>query len=81
MKLVLAMGQHDSDYVDAYYGPPEWKKQEKKPLDAIDDWLRYRDPVTACENEKVQIYFGGVALITEKLLELVEDDHQRMPRE
>ena len=35
MKLVLAMGQHDSDYVDAYYGPPEWKKQEKKPLDAI----------------------------------------------
>ncbi|PYL62406.1 MAG: hypothetical protein DMF31_00140 [Verrucomicrobia bacterium] len=29
------MGQHDSDYVDAYYGPPEWKKQEKKPLDAI----------------------------------------------
>src|SRR2546429_7983604 len=35
VKLVLAMGQHDSDYVDAYYGPPEWKKQEKKPLDAI----------------------------------------------
>ncbi len=37
VKLVLAMGQHDSDYVDAYYGPPEWKKQSetKKPLDAI----------------------------------------------
>src|SRR5438094_4577542 len=37
VKLVLAMGQHDPDYVDAYYGPPEWKKlsQEKKPLDAI----------------------------------------------
>jgi hypothetical protein len=29
------MGQHDPDCVDAYYGPPEWKKQEKKPLDAI----------------------------------------------
>ena len=32
------MGQHDPDYVDAYYGPPEWKTQaaeEKKPLDAI----------------------------------------------
>ena len=26
VKLVLAMGQHDADYVDAYYGPPEWKK-------------------------------------------------------
>jgi hypothetical protein len=37
VKLVLAMGQHDPDYVDAYYGPPEWKEQskEKKPLDAI----------------------------------------------
>jgi hypothetical protein len=37
VKLVLAMGQHDPDYVDAYYGPPEWKRQskEKKPLDAI----------------------------------------------
>ena len=37
VKLVLAMGQHDPDYVDAYYGPPGWKKQSetKKPLDAI----------------------------------------------
>ncbi|MEP6810354.1 MAG: hypothetical protein ABI992_08940, partial [Chthoniobacterales bacterium] len=37
-KLVLAMGQHDKDYVDAFYGPPEWKtaaEKEKKPLDAI----------------------------------------------
>ena len=23
VKLVLAMGEHDADYVDAYYGPPE----------------------------------------------------------
>jgi len=37
-KLVLAMGQHDADYVDAFYGPAEWKtaaEKEKKPLDAI----------------------------------------------
>src|SRR3954470_23843946 len=27
VKLVLALGQHDKDYVDAYYGPPEWKQQ------------------------------------------------------
>ena len=26
VKLVLALGQHDADYVDAYYGPPDWKK-------------------------------------------------------
>jgi len=38
VKLVLAMGQHDADYVDAYYGPAEWKKEadaSKLDLDAI----------------------------------------------
>jgi len=24
-RLVLAMGKHDPDYVDAFYGPPQWK--------------------------------------------------------
>jgi len=36
--LVLALGQHDPDYVDAFYGPAEWKTQaekKKKSLDAI----------------------------------------------
>jgi hypothetical protein len=39
VKLVLAMGQHDPAYVDAYYGPPEWKteaEQGKRPLGEID---------------------------------------------
>ena len=27
VKLVLAMGRHDADYVDAYYGPPAWKTE------------------------------------------------------
>ena len=39
VKLVLAVGQHDGDYVDAFYGPPEWLKDAeaaKKPLAAID---------------------------------------------
>ncbi|MEO5721086.1 MAG: hypothetical protein ABIR71_06415 [Chthoniobacterales bacterium] len=38
VKLVLAMGQHDKDYVDAFYGPAEWKtaaEKEKKPLETI----------------------------------------------
>ncbi len=37
-RLVLAMGQHDTDYVDAYYGPPEWRTEAeaaKLPLDEI----------------------------------------------
>ena len=39
VKLVLAVGVHDADYVDAFYGPAEWKTQAaaaKKPLAAID---------------------------------------------
>ncbi len=37
-KLVLALGQHDADYVDAFYGPPEWKaeaERQKAPLGLI----------------------------------------------
>ena len=39
VKLVLAVGQHDGDYVDAFYGPPEWRTEAegvKKPLATID---------------------------------------------
>jgi len=38
VKLVLAVGQHDTDYVDAYYGPPEWRTEaeaHKRPLPEI----------------------------------------------
>jgi hypothetical protein len=38
VKLVLAVGQHDADYVDAYYGPPEWRNEaeaRKRPLPEI----------------------------------------------
>ena len=30
VKLVLALGQHDAAYVDAYYGPPEWKSEAER---------------------------------------------------
>ncbi len=35
VKLVLALGVHDADYVDAFYGPPAWKTeaaQRKAPV-------------------------------------------------
>ena len=38
VRLVLALGQHDPDYVDAFYGPPEWKQEAaaaKLDLDTI----------------------------------------------
>ena len=39
VKLALAVGQHDPDYVDAFYGPAEWRKQAEAgtvPLANID---------------------------------------------
>ena len=39
VKLVLAVGQHDADYVDAFYGPPQWRQDAasaKTPLATID---------------------------------------------
>lgn len=39
VKLVLAVGQHDADYVDAFYGPAEWRQAaaaEQLTLAAID---------------------------------------------
>lgn len=37
VKLVLAMGEHDADYVDAYYGPPEWRTEVKAQKATLDD--------------------------------------------
>jgi hypothetical protein len=34
--LVLALGQHDPDYVDAFYGPAEWKTQAEKTKQSLD---------------------------------------------
>lgn len=39
VKLVLAVGVHDADYVDAYYGPPEWRADavaQRRGLEEID---------------------------------------------
>jgi hypothetical protein len=38
VKLVLDVGQHDADYVDAYYGPREWREaaaRSTQPLAAL----------------------------------------------
>jgi hypothetical protein len=39
VRLVLAVGQHDADYVDAFYGPADWRKEAesaKLPLAEIE---------------------------------------------
>lgn len=38
VKLVLSLGEHDADYVDAFYGPPQWREEvraTKSPLDFV----------------------------------------------
>ncbi|HLP17886.1 MAG TPA: hypothetical protein VK470_16605 [Bacteroidota bacterium] len=47
VKLVLALGLHDEDYVDAYHGPKEWRadaERERRSLDRIErEALRARE--------------------------------------
>jgi len=39
VRLVLAIGEHDANMVDAYYGPPEWRqdaRDRKRSLESLD---------------------------------------------
>ncbi|HET7706770.1 MAG TPA: hypothetical protein VFM36_11825 [Thermoanaerobaculia bacterium] len=37
VRLVLSLGEHDADYVDAYYGPPEWRQEIKSRKPTLDE--------------------------------------------
>ena len=62
VKLVLAVGQHDPDYVDAFYGPSAWREEAevfRKPLDEIStqaDTLlaEISSPITAAEKTELE---------------------------
>ena len=45
VKLVLAVGQHDADYVDAYYGPAEWQAEAKTNKQSLDSILQAALPL------------------------------------
>ena len=36
VRLALALGEQDPSYVDAYYGPPEWREQAKARKQSLD---------------------------------------------
>jgi hypothetical protein len=66
VKLVLALGQHDRDYVDAYYGPAEWKQQAgsaKASLDELAERARTllgsvrKTPVPSAEMETLRHHY------------------------
>jgi hypothetical protein len=65
VRLVLALGEHDRDYVDAYYGPAKWREEVKarmRDLATIDaeagDLMRQLDrsapPASADENTRLR---------------------------
>jgi hypothetical protein len=37
VKLALALGEHDADFVDAYYGEPAWREEAREAKPALDD--------------------------------------------
>src|SRR6059058_2159786 len=70
VKLVLALGQHDPDYVDAYYGPPEWKQQlqGKKPLDSLAlEANRLRDQLAKISTPAYEMERLRLAYLTNQL--------------
>jgi len=49
--LVLALGQHDPDYVDAFYGPAEWKAQAEKTKQSLDEIAKEAAELAALLNQ------------------------------
>jgi len=47
VKLVLALGRHDADYVDAYYGPPAWRVEAEAGKTPLADIGREADTLAA----------------------------------
>jgi len=91
VKLVLAMGQHDPDYVDAYYGPPEWKKQskEKKPLNAIaaeatrlrDQLAKISQPTDEMEQQLRRRYLTKQLSALEARVRILNGEHLKFDEE
>ena len=55
VKLALAVGKHHPYYIDAYYGPSEWKTGEKRPLnDLKTDISTLLEQLIQVQNSKAQ---------------------------
>jgi hypothetical protein len=52
-RLVLALGERDSDYVDAYYGPSAWRDEAKKARKSLDE-IRTAAVAVLAEVEKAR---------------------------
>jgi hypothetical protein len=70
VKLVLALGQHDPDYVDAYYGPPAWKAEVDR-----------QKPALAAIDRDAEQLLAGLAQLTPAGDELARLRHQYLRRQ
>ena len=64
VRLVLALGEHDADYVDAYYGPPAWRdevKQQKLSVAAV------HAQAVALRDELAHVRVGGDEMLSLRL--------------
>ncbi|CAA9222389.1 MAG: FIG00482145: hypothetical protein [uncultured Chloroflexi bacterium] len=53
VKLVLAMGLHDADYVDAYHGPQEWRADVERERPALHE-VHQRATALAAELDRAE---------------------------
>lgn len=67
VKLVLAMGEHDADYVDAYYGPPEWRTEIKATKPSLDE-IRGGAVAVIDELEKIALPSDPMLALRQKYL-------------
>ena len=47
MRLALALGEHDNDYVDAYFGPAEWRDEASRQALSLADIATAADELVA----------------------------------
>ncbi len=47
VRLALALGEHDEYYVDAYFGPEEWRDEAKQEAKSLDDIATAADSLVA----------------------------------
>jgi hypothetical protein len=67
VKLVLSVGEHDPDYVDAYYGPPSWREQVKSNTPSIEE-IRSSAEQTLQDLEKIPPSTGEIVRLRHQYL-------------
>jgi hypothetical protein len=77
VKLVLSMGEHDSDYVDAYYGPPEWREEVRATKPSLD---HVHAAALALHEELVATPRPTDAMLEHRMLYLIRQTEALMAR-